>query len=129
MALRFHILPTSGVPIYRQVMEQVRAAVAGGHLREGDFLPSVREVAAELAVNPMTISKAYSLLERDGVVQMVRGQGMRVAARRAVGTLRQRREALRPLLAQVAAAAYQLSLSGPEVAQMLEALMKETDRE
>jgi GntR family transcriptional regulator len=83
---RFHVAPSSGVPIYRQIFDQVRAQIATGRLADGDFLPSVRQVAGELAVNPMTVSKAYSLLERDGVVELVRGHGMRVIGR----TVRQR---------------------------------------
>src|ERR1700758_237959 len=75
---RFHVAPSSGVPIYRQLLDQVRAQIATGRLAPGQFLPSVRQVAAELTVNPMTVSKAYSLLERDGIVELVRGQGMRV---------------------------------------------------
>jgi GntR family transcriptional regulator len=75
---RFHVAPSSGVPIYRQLLDQVRAQIATGRLAPGEFLPSVRQVAADLTVNPMTVSKAYSLLERDGVVELVRGQGMRV---------------------------------------------------
>jgi GntR family transcriptional regulator len=78
---RFHVAPSSGVPIYRQIFDQVRAQIATGRLTDGDFLPSVRQVAGELAVNPMTVSKAYSLLERDGVVELVRGHGMRVVGR------------------------------------------------
>src|SRR5437899_391536 len=74
------VSPVSGVPIYRQLVEQIRAQVVGGRLEAGEFLPSVRQVAEELAVNPMTVSKAYSLLEKDEVVELVRGQGMRVTA-------------------------------------------------
>jgi hypothetical protein len=68
-ASNFQVNPSSGVPIYRQLMDQVRALVAGGRLAEGDLLPSVRQVAQDLQVNQMTVSKAYSLLERDGVVR------------------------------------------------------------
>lgn len=78
---RFHVAPTSGVPIYRQIMDQVKAQIATGRLAGGDFLPSVRQVAGELTVNPMTVSKAYSLLERDGLIELVRGQGMRIIGR------------------------------------------------
>jgi GntR family transcriptional regulator len=78
---RFHVAPTSGVPIYRQIMDQVKAQIATGRLADGDFLPSVRQVAGELIVNPMTVSKAYSLLERDGLIELVRGQGMRIIGR------------------------------------------------
>ena len=59
----FSIVPGSTEPIYRQLVEQVRRLVAGGQLAPGDALPSVREVALQLAVNPMTVSKAYGLLE------------------------------------------------------------------
>src|SRR6476469_8563654 len=97
-----HVSPASGVPIYRQLIDQIRAQIAGGRLAAGAFLPSVRQVAEELEVNPMTVSKAYSILERDGVVELVRGQGMRV-----VGTSngKVRKEVLQPLLKQVAATA------------------------
>lgn len=76
----FHLNPNSGVPIYRQLAEQVQRLVAGGHLRPGDQLPSVRELAMTHAVNPMTISKAYSLLEAEGVLVRQRGKPMAVAA-------------------------------------------------
>src|SRR4051812_15843065 len=78
--LLYQVFPTSGVPIYRQLVDQVRRNVASGRLQVGDFLPSVRSVALELEINPMTVSKAYSLLEREQVVELVRGQGMRVAS-------------------------------------------------
>jgi GntR family transcriptional regulator len=123
----FQAFPSSGVPIYRQLVDQVRRYAATGKLRAGDFLPSVRQVAAELQVNPMTVSKAYSILEREGVLEMVRGQGMRLKAPSAIGTLRDRREELRPLLEQVAATAYQLSLSPREVMKLLEPLLEELE--
>lgn len=76
-----HIDPSSGTPIYRQIVDQVRQAVASGVLRPGDRLPSVRELAVELAVNPNTIAKAYQELERDGVIETPRGKGSYVADR------------------------------------------------
>jgi len=76
-----HIDPSSGTPIYRQIVDQVRQAVASGVLRAGDRLPSVREMAVELAVNPNTIAKAYQELERDGVILTPRGKGSYVADR------------------------------------------------
>src|SRR6266567_3208496 len=91
----FQVFPASGLPIYRQLIDQVRRHVATGRLPAGDYLPSVRQVALELEVNPMTVSKAYSLLEREGVVELVRGQGMRVNHRpepTAAESFRQRQE-------------------------------------
>lgn len=128
-SFRFQVFPSSGLPIYRQIMDQVRQQVAAGRLAAGEFLPSVRQLAADLQVNPMTISKAYSLLERDGVVEFVRGQGMRVRGReeKSAGR-RERTEAMLPLLREVVAKAYQLSLSADQVKSMLEPLLKDLDR-
>jgi GntR family transcriptional regulator len=71
--------PHSGVPVYRQLMEQIKFHVASGLLAPGDELPSTRALSAELGVNPMTISKAYSYLERDGVVERRPGRPLVVS--------------------------------------------------
>ena len=123
------VSPVSGVPIYRQVVEQVRAQVAGGRIGGGEFLPSVRQLAEELEVNPMTISKAYSLLERDGVVELVRGQGMRVKEGAAATNGKARRAALAPLLEQVALTARQLNLAPGQVLNQLKPLLEEANDE
>lgn len=123
------VSPVSGVPIYRQIVEQVRAQVAGGRVAVGDFLPSVRQLAEELEVNPMTISKAYSLLERDGVVELLRGQGMRVKEAGASTNGKARRAALAPLLTQVAMTARQLNLTPQQVLAQLKPLLEETNDE
>jgi GntR family transcriptional regulator len=121
----FQVFPTSGLPIYRQLVDQVRRHVAGGRIRPGDFLPSVRQAALELEVNPMTVSKAYSLLERDGVVELVRGQGMRVVERGPNGSLAERQSRLTPLVEQLLAEAYQLSLSPGQVKSLVARVIKE----
>jgi len=71
--------PASAVPIYAQVVEQVRALVASRALRPGDQLPSVRELAATLRVNRNTAAKAYQMLEADGVIETRQGQGCYIA--------------------------------------------------
>jgi len=122
----FQVFPTSGLPIYRQLVDQVRRHVASGRITSGDFLPSVRQVALELEVNAMTVSKAYSLLERDGVVELVRGHGMRIAKRLpASDTLEERQRQLAPLVEQLLAEAYQLSLSPTQVQNLLARAIKE----
>ena len=75
----FSLNPQSGTPIYRQLMEQIRRMVSSAQLRPGDELPSVRELAMTHAVNPMTISKAFSQLEQQGVLERRKGIGMLVA--------------------------------------------------
>jgi GntR family transcriptional regulator len=123
--LLLSVAPSSGLPIYRQLMDQIRALIASGRLESGELLPSVRQVAQQLQINPMTVSKAYSLLERDGIVELARGQGMRVRTPEPGGGLKQRQEALRPLLEQVAATAFQLKLSREQVVELLSRLMEE----
>ena len=71
--------PSSGVPVFRQVMDQVRFHIASGMLEPGDELPPTRTLSAELGVNPMTISKAYNLLQREGVLDRRPGRPLVVA--------------------------------------------------
>jgi len=78
----FHIDAVSNVPIYRQVLDQLRRLIASGQLGVGDALPSVRELAMQHAVNPMTISKAYNLAEAEGLLTRQRGRPMTVAKRK-----------------------------------------------
>jgi GntR family transcriptional regulator len=107
----FTLNPQSGIPIYRQLAEQIRRMVAGGQLQAGDELPSVRELALEHAVNPMTISKAYSLLEVEGVLVRQRGKPMQVTMqKKSVHNEQQRLEHLRPQLEQLVLAARQLEI-------------------
>jgi GntR family transcriptional regulator len=67
---------SSGLPVYRQIMEQVRRMVVAGTLSAGEKLPSVRDLAVTLGINPLTVGKAYGELERLGVVEMRRGLGV-----------------------------------------------------
>ena len=116
----FILHPGSGVPIYRQLVEQVRRLVAGGQLQPGAELPSVRELAVTHAVNPMTVSKAYSLLEAEGVLERRRGKAMTVAAGGgARATLAQRQKQLAPQLREVVAAARQLDLTQAELVALV----------
>lgn len=123
-----HIDPSSGTPIYRQIADQVRQAVASGVLRAGDRLPSVREMAVELAVNPNTIAKAYQELERDGVIVTPRGKGSFVADRdqglAEEERLRQFGEAVDRLVAE----AYRLRIGQEQAVGLLRARMDEAER-
>ncbi len=71
----FRIDHSSGVPIYRQIMEQIKYSMAKGSLRPGDRLPSVRQLSVELEVNPNTIAKAWSELEHEKMIETRRGMG------------------------------------------------------
>ena len=84
--------PSSGVPIYLQLMEQVKHGIETGALKPGDQLPGIRPLAVELVVNPNTVAKAYRELEHEGVLELRHGAGAFVAAsaatRKAPGKLR-----------------------------------------
>jgi GntR family transcriptional regulator len=72
---------TSGVPFYRQIIDRVRAAVATGELSSGDRLPTVRQLAVDLSINPNTVSRAYTELELTGLVETQMGSGTFVGSR------------------------------------------------
>jgi GntR family transcriptional regulator len=71
--------PSNGVPIFLQIVQQVKYKIAAGALKEGDQLPSVRELAISLRVNPNTVAKSYTELERSGIITAKRGMGCFVA--------------------------------------------------
>ena len=76
----FRTNPSSGVPIYLQLMEQVKHAIETGALKAGDQLPGIRPLAEELVINPNTVAKAYRELEHEGVIELRHGAGAFVSA-------------------------------------------------
>ncbi len=116
----FVLKPLSGVPIYRQLVDQVTRLIAGGQLPAGTELPSVRELALEHSVNPMTISKAYALLEANGLLERHRGKPMRVAARRHnQATLAERLRQVEHKVEELVHAARQLEISKKDLTGLL----------
>ena len=122
----FSISTGSPEPIYRQLVEQVRRLVAAGQMAPGDALPSVRELAHALALNPMTVSKAYNLLEMEGLLARRRGLGMLVAERSGASHSTASRAALlRPTLERAALEARQLELDPDTVLSLFTQILKE----
>ena len=120
------IQPSATEPIYRQIAGQVGRMIAGGQLTPGEALPSVREIAVYHAINPMTVSRAYSLLETEGKLERLRGKGMIVAAaHRRAQTEDRRLELLEPHLQQIARQARELELPAAAVLRRLGELMEE----
>lgn len=72
--------PSSSIPVYAQIVDQVKRAVASGAFKPGDPLPSLRETSLKLRVNPLTVGKAYKLLEQEGLIETRHGLGSFVAA-------------------------------------------------
>lgn len=89
----FSIDPAGDVPIYEQIVRQVKLAVADGVLTRGQMVPSVRQLAGELAINPNTIARAYQLLQTDLVLEPLRGRGL-VVRRDAAGRCTKARNSL-----------------------------------
>jgi GntR family transcriptional regulator len=127
--IQFQINTGSAEPIYRQLMDQLRRRVAAGQWQAGQELPSVRELALQLAVHPMTISKAYGLLETEGLLERRRGLAMRIAAGHArPAAARDRIVQLRPTLQRAAAEAQELGISKTRALELFERLLDAPDR-
>jgi GntR family transcriptional regulator len=116
--------PSSGVPVFRQVMDQVRFHIASGLLNAGDELPPTRTLSAELGVNPMTISKAYNLLERDGVLERRPGRSLLVAALAPEEIELEKLDQLRSHLAGAVRAAQQLGVKPGEAVKVFRRMLE-----
>ena len=122
--IQFQINTGSAEPIYRQLMDQLRRRVSAGQWRAGQELPSVRELALELAVHPMTISKAYSLLETEGLLERRRGLPMVIAAWHAKpAAARERIEQLKPTLQRAAAETRELGIPKTQALELFASLI------
>ena len=112
---------SSGVPIYLQLMEQVKHAVETGALREGDQLPGIRPLAEELVMNPNTVAKAYRELEHEGVIELRHGAGAFVTRSSRAGKVG---DALRAAQSTVASTVERLrarGISDEEIRRLVEA--------
>jgi GntR family transcriptional regulator len=113
--MEFQCDPTSRVPIYRQLMDQIRQGVARGRLRPGTRLPSVRVLSRELVVNPNTIARTYAELEREGVLNTRQGLGVFVAVPQADLSAAARRDRLAEALDRFLTEAVHLGYSAEDV--------------
>jgi len=123
MPCEFKTNPSSGVPLYRQIYDQTMAQIASGRLAEGEMLPSVRELSAQLQINPMTVSKAYSQLHAASVLERLHGAGMRVAANASKGSMANGSvEPLEPLISQLIVQARQSGVKLDQIENELKRL-------
>ncbi len=123
--VNFQIHPSSGVPIYRQIIDQVLALVTSGRLKPGDLLPSVRQMAVDLEVNMMTVSKAYARLEVEGVLERDRGTGMRVREQATTARVADRQKELRGVAEHVVTRGLQLGLSDEQILAVVKMLLQD----
>jgi GntR family transcriptional regulator len=125
---RFTILPGAAEPIYQQIGAQLRRLIASGQLPPGEVLPSVRDMAIQHAINPMTVSRAYCQLEGEGLLTRLRGKGMVVAeGAHAVQSTEKRLARLQVQLAEVARQARELNLPARLVVQRLKTLLEDSE--
>ena len=113
--------PSSGVPIYLQLMEQVRHAVETGALRPGEQLPSIRPLAEELVINPNTVAKAYRELEHEGVIELRQGAGAFVSDRAPRKQDAEKLQAAKVLVAQGIERLRARGISDDEIRRLVEA--------
>lgn len=120
-----HIDPSGGPPIYIQIREQIKRAVATGFFKPGDQLPSVRDLAVQLTVNPNTVSRAYLELERDGVIKTVRGVGTFVSKKEIKIEYAERVKLVKSALGKALVEAYHLGFTEAELRELFEETLKE----
>ena len=118
--MRIHVVTSSGMPITRQIAAQIRAQCAGGTLQPGQRLPSVRALAAELAVNQNTILRVYERLTAEGLLERRHGDGTFVADRVPTGQMKVQRQLLRQEIARVAELAKTLGVDAQELHHLLD---------
>lgn len=125
--MNYDIHPSSSTPIFRQIIDQVKRFIASGQLVSGDTLPSVRTVALQHAINPMTVSKAYNMLETEGVLVRMRGVGMVVAERR--NAAKDKTNLAMPAMLSAAQVAHQLGLEKAQALKLFEQALKTIENE
>jgi GntR family transcriptional regulator len=123
--IEFHLDPSSGVATYLQIVQQVRDALRLGTIDVGDQLPTVREVVADLAVNPNTVAKAYRDLEHEGLVVARQGRGTFVSSTLAAASLRHH-DLLRAKLERWLAEAEAAGLDEESVRALVSSTLRET---
>jgi GntR family transcriptional regulator len=114
----------SGVPIYRQIIDQVRRQIMAGQLPEGFKLHSVRELARHLRVNPMTVSKAYAILEIEQLVQRTRGVGLFVAPLQKENKEKTKNQLLEQSMKKTVTTAIQLGIDHDQAAKLMQKLYR-----
>jgi GntR family transcriptional regulator len=121
--------PHSGVPVYRQLMDQVKFHIATGLLKPGDELPSTRALSAELGVNPMTISKAYSYLEKENIVERRPGRPLVVTQLESEQVQDKKTDQLRESLSSTVTMVKQLGIDSAEAMKIFQDMLNTPQEE
>ena len=122
------INPNNGLAIYDQVVRQVKFGIADGVLRKGDLVPSVREMARQLAINPNTVARAYRQLQDEELLETVRGTGLQVTEAAPRQCRQERRQLIAERLGSVLTEAAQSGLDPGELSALIEREMSKVNR-
>jgi len=112
--------PQNGIPIFEQVCRQVKFAIAQGAYRSGEMLPSVREMAQKMAVNPNTVSRSYRDLQREDIIEAVRGTGMQVTPNAPALCKKERKRLIQERISSVLQEAHASQVSKNDIQTWLE---------
>jgi GntR family transcriptional regulator len=115
----YFLNPSSGIPLYVQLQQQLQQRILAGQLPHGEQLPSVRDFSAQLGINPLTIAKVYQILEREGFVETRRGLGTFVSHQSPALKIDARRRQIAPALDQLVAEAIHLGLGEKEIQALI----------
>jgi GntR family transcriptional regulator len=123
----FRLDAHSGVPVYRQLINQVQAAIASGTLHTGDQLPTVRQVAVDLMINPNTVSRAYREMEIRGLLDTQQGSGTFIADRKVEYSRNERERLLTQLVSELVSRAGAAGFTLKQLMKALQELQPEED--
>lgn len=124
MELWMKLLQNSGVPIYKQITEQLKTDILSGKLKQGEYLPSIRALAKELRISVITTMKAYEELEAEGLVTAVQGKGFYVNAQDTEMLKEQHRRKVEAALSEAIQAAQIAGMDDGELRSTLDILLK-----
>jgi len=127
--MQIQITTQSTTPIFRQIVDQLRRQIASSQLAVGDALPSVRQLAKDLVINPNTVAKAYAELQRDGLIESRQGRGVFVAKRRTIFTKTERTRRLDDAIERFAAEALSLDFSNDEILDRISSKLEQLTHE
>lgn len=125
---RFYLDLHSGIPVYRQIIDQVRGAIASAALTTGDQLPTVRQLAVDLAINPNTVVRAYRELELGGLIETQQGTGTFISSRKIARADAERERQLSQIAADAVARAGAAGFTIEELVGQLRGMVSEQTR-
>ena len=125
---RFRLNLQSGVPVYRQIIDQVRGGIASGALAVGDQLPTVRQLAVDLSINPNTVVRAYRELELGGLLETHQGTGTFISAQKMRGGSAERERQLSQIVAECVARTGAAGFTVEDLIEQLRGLVSEPTR-